>query len=133
MNLFAYGTLMFPEVWKRVVGDEYQQAPAQLSGMALYRAAGELFPVMVEGQPSDIAPGLVFFEIPAETWAKLDRYESKVYDRVEVAAEIPGGRIVRAQAYQLPLRNRHVASAESWDAEVFRRDSLAQYLQQLTV
>ena len=46
MRLFAYGTLMFPEIWHRVVGRDYPSAPGALRGYAIRRVIDDLYPVV---------------------------------------------------------------------------------------
>ena len=132
MNLFAYGTLMFPEIWNRVVGradQEFRRQPASVRGMAVYRAAGEDFPVLVAGHADDVARGLVLFDLPEDVVAALDEYESDFYERVEVTATLDDGAIVPAQAYVLPDEHRAAATDERWTAEWFREEAMADYIQ----
>ena len=131
-NLFAYGTLMFPEVWERVVGGQYRQAPATVRGMRVCRAAGKLYPVMMAGAAEDIARGIVIYDLSAEALAALDGYEATFYERVEVAAVLDGGGgSVSAQAYLLPESYRELASDEPWDAKAFQRDAMEDYFRYL--
>ena len=131
-NLFAYGTLMFPEVWERVVGSTYQQAPASVRGMAVYRAEGKLYPVMMAGESSDVARGIVIYDLSNAALAALDHYEATFYERIEVAAvRADGSGAVTAQAYLLPESHRQLASSEPWDAEAFQRDAMGDYFRYL--
>ncbi|QDT73776.1 gamma-glutamylcyclotransferase family protein [Lacipirellula limnantheis] len=130
MNLFAYGTLMFPEIWERVVGDEFRAAPATVRGMAVYRAAGQLFPVMVASESTECAAGIVVFDLSPRVFETLDAYESDFYERIELHVELDDGRMLAAQTYLLPDRLRDVASDERWTAEWFRREALERYLRQ---
>ncbi|WP_428304070.1 gamma-glutamylcyclotransferase family protein [Lacipirellula sp.] len=131
-NLFAYGTLMFPEVWERVVGGRYRQAPATVCGMRVVRAAGKLYPVMIAGAAEDVARGIVIYDLSAEALTALDEYEASFYERVEVAAVLDDGSgAASAQAYLLPQSHRQLASDEAWVAEVFERDKMGDYFRYL--
>lgn len=130
MNLFAYGTLMFPEIWERVAGGVFRSARATVRGMAVYRAAGQLFPVMVAAAPTDVAEGIVIFDLSPQTLATLDAYESDFYQRIEVRAKMGDGRELPAQAYLLPESHRQLASDEAWTAERFQREAMERYLKQ---
>jgi len=130
MNLFAYGTLMFPEIWERVVGGEFRHVPATVHGFAVYRAAGQLFPVMMAASENDAVAGIVIYDLTAADLATLDDYESDIYERIDVSAVLADGRVERAQAYLLPAPMRHLASRESWTADWFRREAMAAYLKQ---
>lgn len=130
MNLFAYGTLMFPEIWERVVGGEFRHVPATVHGFSVYRAAGQLFPVMVAAGEHDSVAGIVVYDLTAAELATLDDYESNIYERIDVSAVLADGRIEQAQAYLLPVAMRHLASREAWTADWFRREAMAAYMKQ---
>ena len=130
MNLFAYGTLMFPEIWERVVGGEFRHMPATVHGFSVYRAAGQLFPVMVAAGENDSVAGIVIYDLTAADLATLDNYESDIYQRIDVSAVLADGRVERAQTYLLPAAKRHLASREPWMAEWFRREAMAAYMKQ---
>ncbi len=131
MNLFAYGTLMFPAVWRRVVGREFAAQPASVSGYAVFRVADGVYPVMVAAAPDDRVSGLVYRGIDDATLRLLDEYESDLYDRVEVQALFAGGELIACEAYVLPERNHAHASNGPWSAETFAREHLAGYLVRL--
>lgn len=129
MNLFAYGTLMIPEIWERVVGREFRRQEASVRGMAVYRAAGELFPVMVASGDEVIAAGIVYFDLPADVVAMLDEYESDFYERVDVTATLDDGGSVSAETYLLPSGRRSFATDEPWNLAWFRNEALERYLE----
>lgn len=128
MNLFAYGTLLFPEIWRRVVPREFDAMPAAVRGFRVRRAAGELFPVMLAAGADDEVAGLVFFDVDAATIALLDQYESELYDRVAVEATLGDGRRVPCEAYVLPDSRARFASDERWTPQWFREHALDRYL-----
>ncbi len=130
MKLFAYGTLMFPEIWERVVGGEFRHVPATVHGFSVYRAAGQLFPVMVAAGENDSVAGIVVYDLTAADLATLDAYESDIYERINVSAMLADGRVARAQAYLLPAEMRHLASREAWTADWFLRDAMIAYMRQ---
>ena len=59
MNLFAYGTLMFPEVWRQVVGTPHSGTPAAAHGYAAYRVKNAVYPGLVCEEDSSTS-GQVF-------------------------------------------------------------------------
>lgn len=130
MNLFTYGTLMFPEVWRRVVPREFASQAATVAGYRVRRAAGELFPVMLPADADDRVPGVTYFGVDAEAIALLDAYESTLYDRLAVEAVLDDGRTVMCQAYVLPTERAQFASDEPWTAAWFREQALDAYLRQ---
>jgi gamma-glutamylcyclotransferase (GGCT)/AIG2-like uncharacterized protein YtfP len=133
MHLFAYGTLMFPEVWRRVVGREFRTQRASIDGYVALRAKEELFPVLLPGGANERVDGVVYFDLDHGTLARLDEFESDFYERVSVNAILDDGRPLTCQAYVLPERNRPFASNERWDATWFERESIGEYLRRINV
>jgi gamma-glutamylcyclotransferase (GGCT)/AIG2-like uncharacterized protein YtfP len=131
MNLFAYGTLMFSEVWERVAGRPATSHSATLAGYAVYTARGDVYPVMVRTSANDIVQGIAYVDLDTTTIARLDEYESELYDRIAVEATLADGRSLCCEAYVLPGDRRQSASTASWDRARFERDELARYLARL--
>jgi gamma-glutamylcyclotransferase (GGCT)/AIG2-like uncharacterized protein YtfP len=128
MNLFAYGTLMIPEIWNRVVGVPAASQPAMLAGYAVFTVHGDVYPVMVPAGASDLVHGVAYFDLDDATLARLDQYESDLYDRETVEVALAAGATLRCEAYVLPSDRRHAASSALWDRAEFERESLARYL-----
>ena len=58
-RLFAYGTLMLPDIWTAVTGRPAEPQPARLIGYACFRVAGADFPgILSTGSPVDFVDGL---------------------------------------------------------------------------
>ncbi|MBX3427767.1 MAG: gamma-glutamylcyclotransferase [Pirellulales bacterium] len=130
MHLFAYGTLMFAEVWDRVVPRRFASQGGSVTGYRVRRAAGQLFPVMSRGEPVEQVPGLVYFDLDPETVSLLDEYESSLYDRAPVTVALDDGRTIECETYLLPDDRRGYASEQSWTAAWFADHGLAEYLRQ---
>jgi gamma-glutamylcyclotransferase (GGCT)/AIG2-like uncharacterized protein YtfP len=131
MHLFAYGTLMFPEIWRRLIGREVATVTATLAGYAVYRVSNGSYPVMVSADSGAEVHGVIYFNVDQPAIAILDEYESSMYDRVAVTAMAGDGRSVECQAYVLPEARRAYASNEPWDADRYARESLAGDLRSL--
>jgi gamma-glutamylcyclotransferase (GGCT)/AIG2-like uncharacterized protein YtfP len=128
MHLFAYGTLIFPEIWQRVVVREFEKKPATLKGFVAYRIIGDLFPVLIPGSASNETAGIVYFDLDEQTIEQLDAHESTLYEREEVTAVLDDGRAVRCQAYILAARNRRFASDTRWTPDWFQREAMPTYI-----
>lgn len=131
MNLFTYGTLMFPEIWRRVVGRDLATLPATLSGYAVYRVVNGGYPVMVAANADAQVRGLIYLDVDAASMALLDEYESDLYNRIAVVATAAEGRRIKCETYVLPESRRSFASNEPWNAERFKSEALAEYLRRL--
>ena len=132
MNLFTYGTLMFPEIWRQVVGRQFATATAVLAGYAAYRVRNGVYPVMVSAEPESRTSGLIYFDVDVASLALLDEYESDLYARVPIVATADDGRPIECQAYVLPAPRQGFASDELWDAARFEQEVLRDYLKKLS-
>jgi gamma-glutamylcyclotransferase (GGCT)/AIG2-like uncharacterized protein YtfP len=127
MNLFAYGTLMFPEVWERIAVGEFPSEPATLPGFAIYRVKEAVFPGIVRAKPQDRVEGLVFRGLHDEALFELDAYESDLYDRIPVIVATAQGPL-DCTAYVIPESNRQALTHQPWNAAWFQEHQLQRYL-----
>ena len=127
MNFFAYGTLLFPEVWQRIDVGQFESVPATLPGFAIYRIVDALFPGIVRAEPSYYVNGRVFFDLDEDALFELDAYESDLYERIPIVAVTEKGP-VECTAYVIPEANRRALTNEYWDAELFQQHQPEKYL-----
>lgn len=129
MHVFTYGTLMFPEVWRAVVGKQYETAAATATGFEIYYVRDAVYPGIIATAHGAVA-GLIYFDVDAESLARLDVFEGVDYHRqpIEVTRS-DNGQILQADAYVIPPANRHLLTNESWSAEKFAaRGDLARFV-----
>jgi gamma-glutamylcyclotransferase (GGCT)/AIG2-like uncharacterized protein YtfP len=128
MHLFTYGTLMFPEVWRRIAVREAVSERAMLAGFAIYRIKNAVIPGMVRSENGDRVQGVLYRDLDDEMLFELDAYESDFYRRETVRATTDSGESVECQAYILPESRREMLTEEPWDADWFAKHKLAGYL-----
>lgn len=108
VNLFIYGSLLDPQIFKSVSGLGFTLQRSQADGQNLsaepaflpgYRKVSpdNVYFYAVESPTSRIE-GLVIYDVPARAMAEIDRYEGKRYDRDTVRVNTASG-FVQAQAY----------------------------------
>ena len=97
-HVFTYGSLMFPQVWQRVVRGDYRSAPACADGYARYALAGETYPGMV-AQPGASVQGVLYFDVGPADVAALDAFEGVEYRRGTIAVALASGETVEADTY----------------------------------
>lgn len=107
-NLFIYGSLRDPSIFKSVCGHSFTLRPSHtdpnvlLGELALLHGYRRVSPdnVYFYTVADDTAKieGFVIYNIPASAMAEIDRYEGKLYDRETVHVHAAGG-TVEAQAY----------------------------------
>jgi len=124
MNVFTYGSLMYPQVWDRVVRGRYRNAPALLSGFERRALSGASYPGAIRNDAARIR-GRVYFDVDAADLARLDAFESVDYRREDVVVALAEerGEAVPAQIYVYLDRARLLA--HDWDVARFEQDHLA--------
>ncbi|MFT4563391.1 MAG: gamma-glutamylcyclotransferase (GGCT)/AIG2-like uncharacterized protein YtfP [Gammaproteobacteria bacterium] len=129
--LFAYGTLLAPELLAAVLGIAAPiGGPATLRNYACYRVRRTAYPAIVQRKESD-THGQVFAGIDPGLWVRLDRYESSLYKRETVTLELANREFLEAQTYVLSNDSHARLTNESWDLEGFRCRHLKKYLDRL--
>jgi gamma-glutamylcyclotransferase (GGCT)/AIG2-like uncharacterized protein YtfP len=124
--LFAYGTLLVPEVFYGVVGRQIDGQAARLAGHARFRLRGRVYPAIV-AHPTQQVLGALYPDLGADELQRLDDYEGDLYERRAVSVLV-GRLLLPAQAYVLAPAEAGELSADEWDLEQFRREHLASYL-----
>lgn len=102
-NIFTYGSLMFPEVWTRVVAGDYRSVHARLDGHARFEVRNQTYPGMVPQERSHVA-GVLYIDVDEADLERLDHFEGDDYQRVtrEVTCEDGVARAAETYVYRLP-------------------------------
>lgn len=116
-HIFAYGSLMFPEVWERVVRGRYRSVAASVAGHARFEVMDSTYPGMIACPGSTVA-GVVYFDVDAPDIAALDAFEGTEYRRDALQAQLAGGELVEVHTYihLLPAN----LSDRPWRPEAFQ-------------
>ncbi len=130
-QLFAYGSLMFPEVWWHVVGSEPVTSDAVLPGHLAYTVGGQTFPGLVPASAGDRVAGVLYSGLTDRDWRRLDAFEDEFYLRAPVRPELPDGTTTGASTYLVPPGRRAVLSGTLWDRDGFERTSLATFVDRI--
>ncbi len=128
MHLFTYGTLMFPEVWRRIAVRESVSERATLNGFAIFRVKDAIIPGIVRAREVDRVEGVLYRDLDEEILSELDAYESDFYSRESVWVTTENGAAVECQAYLVPETRREMLTDERWDPDWFAKHKLASYL-----
>lgn len=119
MHIFTYGSLMFPEVWQRVVRGHYCFAPAAVDGYARFAVAGETYPGMVARTGAAVS-GVLYFDVDERDIAALDTFEGEDYRRETVRVVLDDGSSAEAGAYLYLLPQKLLESP--WNPEHFQAE-----------
>lgn len=101
MKLFSYGTLLIPEVMKKVLG--FPLIPEKsvfIKGYKIFLTSGDYGYLISDytGNMDDIVPGFLV-EVPEENIARLDKYEGNRYKRRNIYCYDRLGNMLEAQIY----------------------------------
>jgi gamma-glutamylcyclotransferase (GGCT)/AIG2-like uncharacterized protein YtfP len=110
-DLFAYGTLRFPDVLRALLGRVPGHTPAIVSGWRVAALDGRIYPVLVPGPGA--AAGVLITGLTTEEWRVIDAYEDDFYALERLA--LVGGR--RAWAYL--TRDGTAALTDDWSPADF--------------
>ena len=117
-RLFAYGTLMCPEIIREVSGITQPGQPAVLHGFARYRIRGEYYPAITLEAGATVS-GLLYPVPDAGAWRRLDRFEGDMYLRSAVQVELADGTPCMAETYVLHPTHLDCLDHREWDFEEF--------------
>lgn len=131
-RLFAYGTLMFPEVRSALIGDALPAEPVRLAGYGRHTVRHPdwlPFPAIL-AQDGEVVEGLLISALAPAVRDILDRFEnveSGLYQKMVVTVDDRAGRPITAAAYVAgDVLTPHLSGP--WDPEQFRRDQLADFM-----
>ena len=72
-NVFTYGTLMFKDIWTRLITNDYEQEQATLNGYIRKAVIGETYPVIYKGSENNSVAGKLYLNVSSKEVAILDR------------------------------------------------------------
>ena len=97
-HIFTYGSLMFSEVWQRVVAGSYASDSATLRGYRRYAVKHDTYPGII-AQTNGAVTGLIYYNVSSPDVTALDHFEGDQYRRIEVDATAPDGTTRLVQTY----------------------------------
>lgn len=130
MHVFTYGTLMFPEVWRAVVGQDFPTVEGSAVGFEIRRVRDAVFPGITQAGEHDLVRGVVYLDVGDAALARLDLFEDDFYQRRTIWIDCDDGQRRAAEAYVVPEQNRGILSADPWDrTEFVARGHLRQFIE----
>lgn len=125
--LFVYGTLMVPEIMRRVCGYGAPGKRAVLHDYRCRQMRGEIFPAIVPF-PGERVDGVIYGGVTPEQISRLDAFEGEMYQRkaVVVMVDRASG---NAQTYVLAPAFSTFLSESPWLLASFVSDGMKDFLQ----
>ena len=125
-RLFTYGSLMCSDIMLSVAGACRHVGPAVLSGFARFRVLHETYPAILPREDAAVE-GVLYDEIDARAFARLDAFEGEMYSRETVSVCIRANDFRRAYTYVLRPEFLHFATKETWSFDEFLRTGKAAF------
>ncbi len=124
-HLFTYGSLMFEDVWNRLVRGNYLSQKATLMGYARRSVKNDEYPVIFHA--NELVEGVVYYDITEEDMITLDAFEGEYYERKEVELLVEG-RYVKASAYVLKEAYFDLIDTKPWSDTLFAQEGIHNFL-----
>lgn len=118
LHLFAYGTLMCPEIFAEVTGLHRSGSPAALHGFRRVRVKNEVYPALIP-DPEAVVSGVVYHDLSLNVWTRLDRFEGEMYRRMTVEVRLRDGSVQMAQTYVTDPRFIDCLEDADWSFDDF--------------
>ncbi len=128
MHLFAYGSLMFEEVWSRLARGSYVKRSARLHGFSRRKVRDDVFPVVFRSHDADWVDGVVYLNVTADDIVKLDVFEGELYDRQQHTVVVEQQEKAVAAVYVLKDDYCYMTDEAMWDPAWFAREGLVMFL-----
>lgn len=97
-HCFTYGSLMCADIMHRVCAARPSAQPARLDGYRRHPVVGEAYPGMVPAPDAQV-DGMLYLDLPATAWPRLDAFEGSEYTRETVEVTLADGRRAAAWTY----------------------------------
>lgn len=126
MNIFVYGSLMFDEVWSRVVKGNYDSRHAILHGWRRLSIKDREYPAAVPSK--GFIKGVVWLNISDDDLECLDKFEGFEYRRVSCRVETVAVKKLDAYIFRYKEVYFHLLLDHEWDKNTFENEGLKRFL-----
>lgn len=125
-NCFAYGTLMSEDIMEEVAGCGLAHDPGILRGYSRRAVKREVFPALIADAAGRVE-GVVYHDLTAPAWERLDRFEGDIYVRTHVIIELSNGEIIPAETYVIHPASVDLLEPFEWDFAEFLRNGKTRF------
>lgn len=120
-NLFAYGTLMCPDILEMVIGEWHSGVSALLSGYGRFRVSGEHYPGVIPIAGA-VVRGTLYTGISPKSRKNLDIFEGDLYIRTTVRVLSPNSGTFPAFTYVIRPEFRSCLTSDVWRPDYLTSD-----------
>jgi len=131
MHVFTYGSLMFHQVWPRVVAGNYEKVGARLYGYKRRKIRGAIYPAVLPGRSEDYVDGVLYLNVSEADVNALDRFEGEYYQKETAECELSKRGKATACVYVIKEKYADLIEDKEWDpvwfSEVAIHSLLSEY------
>ena len=128
MNLFVYGTLVFPELYTAITNRQRKKYKAILKGYKRVSLENLPFPALVKAS-EHTQPGFLIKNIEPEELLLLIDYEGDMYEYEQLEVQLDHS-VCDAIVFLLKPEFEGLISGEEWDMDGFSKLHLDSYLRE---
>jgi len=131
LDLFTYGSLMFPSIWERVVARSYTALPAVLTGYARMSVINEDYPVIIPSE-TGVCHGILYRNISEGDLTRIDLFEGREYRRVNTMISLlhlDQRCSANAEIYCLNPDYSSIVGSTLWNKEYFEKNGIEKFIQ----
>ena len=125
INVFTYGSLMYPPIWKRVVLGDYEHSDGYVSGYRRLRILSKVYPALIRGDQR--VQGVIWFQVSTADVDRLDRFEGAYYRRSKCFTKLIDGSTVRCQVYLWNQCYQDLLLNLEWDPSAFEKEGIKRF------
>ncbi|WP_158865384.1 gamma-glutamylcyclotransferase family protein [Maribellus comscasis] len=124
-HIFVYGSLLFPELVRKLTGKRFNSVPATVKGFKRFAVKGCDYPAIVPCNDCAVQ-GLLLLDVDEESVHVLTLYEGEEYSKKEV--DVFAGELkYKAIAFVWESDLCYLEDFD-WDQNAFRQQSLQNYV-----
>ena len=126
--LFTYGSLMCEDIMFRVAGACQVAGDAVLDGFRCLSVCDEEYPAIAPRENA-VTRGVLYRNIAADGWRKLDDFEGEMYERRSVTVKLISGEEVSADTYVFRSEFHYLLTDLDWRFETFLKQGKQRFIE----
>jgi len=127
-HVFSYGSLMFDEVWSRVVRGRYARVRGRIRGYVRRCVRGASYPGLVPGSADKTLCGVVYRNVSPGDIGRLDEFEGEYYEQRFAECRGDDGTVFTVLVYVFKAKYRGLLEDREWDPTWFVREGMRAFL-----
>lgn len=118
-NLFTYGSLMFPAVWRQLVSEPRESKLAFLPNFSRRLIFLDTYPLIIADTAYTGILGKIYFGLTTADIARLDWFEGEIYRRIRIDAQV-GREKISCETYVPKPEYETLVRQDIWRGDIFQ-------------